>query len=291
MKTVRVAVLFGFGINCDHETAAVFRLVGAEADRLHVNRLIASPDLLSSYDILAIPGGFSFGDHLGSGRLLGNRLRFALRDPLRDFVANGGPVIGICNGFQVLVKTGLLPGPPAGGDTTPDFEQRASLALNESGRYEDRWVTLEFDQESPCVWTQGLTRIDCPVRHGEGRFVVEDESVLDEMDAAHQLVVRYVDPATPRGEGRTDERLPYPTSPNGSARNIAGVCDATGLVFGLMPHPEAVYAKWLHPDHTRYTAPEAEASVPVDERSLGEWEGEGLQMFRNAVEHVRNRSI
>ena len=291
MKTVRVAVLFGFGINCDHETAAVFRLVGAEADRLHVNRLIASPDLLSSYDILAIPGGFSFGDHLGSGRLLGNRLRFALRDPLRDFVANGGPVIGICNGFQVLVKTGLLPGPPAGGDTTPDFEQRASLALSESGRYEDRWVTLEFDQESPCVWTQGLTRIDCPVRHGEGRFVVEDESVLDEMDAAHQLVVRYVDPATPRGEGRTDERLPYPTSPNGSARNIAGVCDATGLVFGLMPHPEAVYAKWLHPDHTRYTAPEAEASVPVDERSLGEWEGEGLQMFRNAVEHVRNRSI
>ena len=116
MKTVRVAVLFGFGINCDHETAAVFRLVGAEADRLHVNRLIESPDLLSSYDILAIPGGFSFGDHLGSGRLLGNRLRFALRDPLRDFVANGGPVIGICNGFQVLVKTGLLPGPPAGGD-------------------------------------------------------------------------------------------------------------------------------------------------------------------------------
>lgn len=290
MKTVRVAVLFGFGINCDHETAAVFRLVGAEADRLHVNRLIESPDLLSSYDILAIPGGFSFGDHLGSGRLLGNRLRFALRDPLRDFVAKGGPVIGICNGFQVLVKTGLLPGPPAGGDTTPDFEQRASLAMNESGRYEDRWVTLEFDPESACVWTQGLTRIDCPVRHGEGRFVVEDESVLDEMDAAHQLVVRYVDPATPKGEGRTDERLPYPTSPNGSARNIAGVCDATGLVFGLMPHPEAIYAKWLHPDHTRYTAPEAEASVPVDERSLGEWEGEGLQMFRNAVEHVRNRS-
>ena len=151
-------------------------------------------------------------------------------------------------------------------------------------------MTLEFDPESACVWTQGLTRIDCPVRHGEGRFVVEDESVLDEMDAAHQLVVRYVDPATPKGEGRTDERLPYPTSPNGSARNIAGVCDATGLVFGLMPHPEAIYAKWLHPDHTRYTAPEAETSVPVDERSLGEWEGEGLQMFRNAVEHVRNRS-
>tara|TARA_B100000925_G_scaffold291088_1_gene277990 strand:+ start:1572 stop:2447 length:876 start_codon:yes stop_codon:yes gene_type:complete len=290
MPNVRVAVLFGFGINCDHETAAVFRLVGAEADRLHVNRLIESPEVLSTYDILAIPGGFSFGDHLGSGRLLGNRLRFALREPLRDFVANGGPVIGICNGFQVLVKTGLLPGPAAGGDLTPDFEQRASLALNESGRYEDRWVTLEFDPESPCVWTKGLTRIDCPVRHGEGRFVVEDERVLDAMDEAHQLTVRYVDPASPKGEGRTNELLPYPLSPNGSARNIAGVCDATGLVFGLMPHPEAIYAKWLHPDHTRYTAPEAEASVPVEERSLGEWEGEGLQIFRNAVEHVRSRS-
>ena len=129
-------------------------------------------------------------------------------------------------------------------------------------------MTLEFDPESPCVWTKGLTRIDCPVRHGEGRFVVEDESVLDRMDEAHQLTVRYVDPASPKGEGRTDALLPYPISPNGSARNIAGVCDATGLVFGLMPHPEAIYAKWLHPDHTRYTAPEAEASVPVEERAL-----------------------
>lgn len=289
MTDVRVAVLHGFGINCDHETAAVFRLVGATAERLHVNRLIDDPALLASFDILAIPGGFSFGDHLGSGRLLGNRLRFALRDPLRDFVARGGPVIGICNGFQVLVKTGLLPGPVGADDVMPDFVQRASLTLNESGRYEDRWVTLEFDPDSPCVWTRGLTRIDCPVRHGEGRFVAAEEALLDAMEDAHLLTVRYVDPSTEEGHGRTDEPLPYPLSPNGSARNIAGVCDPTGLVFGLMPHPEAVYAKWLHPDHTRYTAPDAlDVAPPSEDRVLGEWEGQGLQIFRNAVEHVRS---
>ena len=276
MKTVRVAVLFGFGINCDHETAAVFRLVGAEAERLHVNRLIESPDLLSSYDILAIPGGFSFGDHLGSGRLLGNRLRFALRDPLRDFVANGGPVIGICNGFQVLVKTGLLPGPPAGGDTTPDFEQRASLAMNESGRYEDRWVTLEFDSKSPCIWTKNIERIECPVRHGEGRFVMPTDGDLDQLASTHQLTVRYVDPLTEIGKGIQDDLLPFPLSPNGSMRNIAGICDATGLVFGLMPHPEAFYSMWLHPEHT---------SMDIGD----DWEGEGLQIFRNAVDYVRSQ--
>ncbi len=129
----RVAVLFGFGINCDHETKAVFELVGAEADRVHVNRFVSGESNLEAYDILAVPGGFSFGDHLGSGRLLGNRMRFAMRDALRTFVEAGKPIIGICNGFQVLVKTGLLPGPASGAP--PDFVQRGSLTLNDSGRY------------------------------------------------------------------------------------------------------------------------------------------------------------
>ena len=191
----------------------------------------------------------------------------------------GKPIIGICNGFQVLVKTGLLPGP---NGPLPDFEQRASLTLNDSGRYEDRWVTLEFDPESPCIWTKGMTRMDCPVRHGEGKFVMPSTTDFDALDADHQLTVRYVDPTTTPGEGITDAPLPFPLSPNGSMRNIAGVCDSTGLVFGLMPHPEAVYAKWLHPDHTRNTAP-----GPQHSDTLGEWEGEGLQMFRNAVEYAK----
>ena len=283
MSAPKVAVLFGFGINCDRETAAVFDLVGGKSERIHVNNFVQGNRVLEDFDILAVPGGFSFGDHLGSGRLMGNRMRFALREQLHAFVAAGKPIIGICNGFQVLVKTGLLPGPNA-SNPLPDFVQRASLTLNDSGRYEDRWVTLEFDPDSQCIWTKGIQRIDCPVRHGEGKFVMPSTTDFDALAANHQLAVRYVDPDTPVGQGVTDEPLPFPISPNGSMRNIAGVCDSTGLVFGLMPHPEAVYAKWLHPHHTRGSAP-----GPLSSEALGEWEGEGLQMFRNAVEYVLSK--
>ena len=280
MMAPRVAVLFGFGINCDHETKAVFEMVGAQAERIHVNRFVSGDADLSTYDILAVPGGFSFGDHLGSGRLLGNRMRFAMRESLMSFVNAGKPIIGICNGFQVLVKTGLLPGPET--DRSPDFLQRGSLTLNDSGRYEDRWVTLEFDPESPCIWTKGMVRIECPVRHGEGKYVMPSSEDLDRLSEHHQLTVRYVDPSTPVGAGITDEPLPYPLSPNGSMRNIAGICDASGLVFGLMPHPEAIYARWLHPEHTRHATPDTDG--------MDGWEGQGLQIFRNAVEYVNQRS-
>ena len=273
---VRVAVLFGFGINCDRETAAVFDMVGGTSERLHVNHLVQGNRSLEEFDILAVPGGFSFGDHLGSGRLLGNRLRFALREQLQKFVSSGKPIIGICNGFQALVKTGLLPGPET-ASLEPDLIQRASLTLNNTGRYEDRWVTLEFDSESPCIWTKGIQRIECPVRHGEGRFVMPTEKELDRLSVNHQLTVRYVDPSTEPGSGLSDNLLPFPVSPNGSMRNIAGICDPTGLVFGLMPHPEAFYTMWLHPEHT---------SMKLNE---DEWEGSGLQIFRNAVEYVRSQ--
>jgi phosphoribosylformylglycinamidine synthase len=273
---VRVAVLFGFGINCDRETAAVFDMVGGTSERLHVNNLVQGNRSLEEFDILAVPGGFSFGDHLGSGRLLGNRLRFALRDQLQKFVSSGKPIIGICNGFQALVKTGLLPG-PENASLEPDLIQRASLTLNNTGRYEDRWVTLEFDSQSPCIWTKGIQRIECPVRHGEGRFVMPTDAELDRLSSNHQLTVRYVDPSTDPGTNPSDELLPFPVSPNGSMRNIAGICDPTGLVFGLMPHPEAFYTMWLHPEHT---------SMKLNE---DEWEGSGLQIFRNAVEYVRSQ--
>ena len=275
-NNVRVAVLFGFGINCDRETAAVFDMVGGTSERLHVNNLVQGNRSLEEFDILAVPGGFSFGDHLGSGRLLGNRLRFALRDQLQKFVILGKPIIGICNGFQALVKTGLLPGPES-ASLEPDLIQRASLTLNNTGRYEDRWVTLEFDSESPCIWTKGIQRIECPVRHGEGRFVMPTDADLDHLSTNHQLTVRYVDPSTELGSGLSDDLLPFPLSPNGSMRNIAGICDPTGLVFGLMPHPEAFYTMWLHPEHT---------SMNLED---DQWEGSGLQIFRNAVEYVRSQ--
>ena len=251
-------------------------MVGGTSERLHVNHLVQGNRSLEEFDILAVPGGFSFGDHLGSGRLLGNRLRFALREQLQKFVSSGKPIIGICNGFQALVKTGLLPGPET-ASLEPDLIQRASLTLNNTGRYEDRWVTLEFDSESPCIWTKGIQRIECPVRHGEGRFVMPTETELDRLSANHQLTVRYVDPSTEPGSGLSDDLLAFPVSPNGSMRNIAGICDPTGLVFGLMPHPEAFYTMWLHPEHT---------SMKLNE---DEWEGSGLQIFRNAVEYVRSQ--
>ena len=275
MYTPKVAVLFGFGINCDHETAAVFDMVGGHSTRVHLNSFISGADDLANYDILAVPGGFSFGDHLGSGRLMGNRMRFSLREELTKFIGAGKPIIGICNGFQVLVKTGLLPGPEG---EVPDFIQRASLTLNDSGRYEDRWVTLEFNQHSNCIWTKGMTQIDCPVRHGEGKYVMPDRENLTKLAANNQIAVRYIDPNDTNTSIDRDTVLPFPISPNGSMMNIAGISDSTGLVFGLMPHPEAIYAQWLHPDFTRGTAPTIDSDI--------DWEGQGLQIFRNAVEYI-----
>ena len=266
MMEPQVAVLSGFGINCETETMAVFEMAGASADRVHVNRLVSEEIRLSDYQIMAIPGGFSFGDHLGSGRLMGNRLRFGLREQVREFVSSGKPVIGICNGFQVLVKMGLLP-----GDDEVSLTQTASLALNDSGHYENRWATLEFDPDSPCIWTHGLQRMRVPVRHGEGKFVTDDQDLLDKWDESGQLVARYVDPATAYPSAG-DEILPYPVSPNQSWRNIAGICDPSGLVFGLMPHPEANHSTWLGATWTREDPPHGE--------------GEGMGIFHNAVRHV-----
>ncbi len=261
-----VAVLSGFGINCETETMAVFEMAGASSERVHVNRLVNGELSLSNYDIMAIPGGFSFGDHLGSGRLMGNRLRFGLRSQVREFVKAGKPVIGICNGFQVLVKMGLLP-----GDEDVSLIQTASLALNDSGHYEDRWVTLEFDQNSPCIWTKGIKRMRVPVRHGEGKFVTDNRPLMDEWEDKGQIAVRYVDPDS-EYPSLSRNVLPYPTSPNQSWRNIAGVCDPSGLVFGLMPHPEANHSTWLGATWTR--------------EDVNHGEGEGMALFRNAVNYV-----
>ncbi|MBK00430.1 MAG: phosphoribosylformylglycinamidine synthase [Euryarchaeota archaeon] len=267
--SVKVAILTGFGINCDRETAAVFEMAGAKSERIHVNKLVNGEIDLQDYHIMAVPGGFSFGDHLGSGRLMGNRLRFGLREQVRKFVNDKKPIIGICNGFQVLVKMGLLP-----GDDDISFEQTASLTLNDSGHYEDRWVTLEFEKDSHCIWTKGLTRMRVPVRHGEGKFVTNNKKLLDKWNENGQLVVRYVDP-NQQYPSKSDELLPYPISPNSSWRNIAGVCDPTGLVFGLMPHPEANHSTWLGATWTR--------------ENLFHGQGEGMVIFHNAVNYAKSQ--
>ena len=211
---------------------------GPTVETWHVSRLIESPAALDRFQILTIPGGFSYGDDLGAGRILATRLGTVLGDALRRFHDRGGLVLGICNGFQVLVRSGLLPGgPPAA---------RATLARNDSGRFEARWVRLvPRPGLSPFVSSPSAATIELPVAHGEGRFVTAEPRDLDALDRAGQIVLKYAD-----AEGRPTED--YPANPNGSAGAVAGLCDPTGRIFGLMPHPERFIEPWHHPRWTRH---------------------------------------
>ena len=261
---VRALVLTGFGINCDLETQAALNRAGAEADRVHLNDIIEKPALLDAYHILAFPGGFSFGDDVASGKILANRLRYKLGGPLKQFVDAGKLVIGICNGFQVMVKLGILPLFDA------EFVQEVTLTHNDSGRFENRWVCLRTAPDTRCIWLRGIARLELPVRHGEGKFIPRDDTVLQRLRDNGQVAVRYVMPdgATARGG--------FPANPNGSVDDIAGICDPTGRIFGLMPHPEAFVDRTNHPRWTREDLPE---------------EGLGLQVFRNAVEYAQQRLV
>jgi len=245
----------GFGINCEAETAHAFQLAGAAVEPVHLNDLIEDPALLAGSQILALAGGFSFGDHLGAGKVLANRLRRRLGQALSRFVEDGGLVLGICNGFQTMVRIGLVPHGGLG-------EQTVALAPNRHGCFLDGWVTLAVDPDSPCVFTRGMTTLQVPVRHGEGRVIAAGDQ-LDRIRACHLAPVRYADAAT----GQPTER--FPDNPNGSVDSIAGLCDGTGRVFGLMPHPEAFLHPQNHPGWRR--------------RDLATREGDGLALFRNAV--------
>ncbi len=262
---VKTAVLRAPGINCNHETALAFELAGATAEELHVNDLIADPKRLRDYQILAFPGGFSFGDDIASGQVLARKIKYRLAEPLAEFVAAGKLVLGICNGFQVLVKLGLLPATTSGQSVAPvdtAWTQEAALTHNESGRFEDRWVNLKVASDSRCVFTKGLPDvIYLPVRHGEGRFVPRDPKLLERLREAGQIVVRYSDEKGSSG--------PYPQNPNGSVDDIAGICDSTGRVFGLMPHPEVFVRSSQHPRWTRGAGGEID----------------GIAIFKNAVNY------
>jgi phosphoribosylformylglycinamidine synthase len=259
MPHPRALVLRAPGTNCDEETAAAWRRAGAAVETWHIGRLLETPHALDDFAILTIPGGFSYGDDLGAGRILATRLGSALGDALGRFHARGGLILGICNGFQVLVKAGLLPGGPDG--------PRATLTFNESGHFEARWVRLApLAGRSPFV--TGTEPIELPVAHGEGRFLLADASGLAALEANGQVVLRYVDAS---GHPTQD----YPANPNGSPGAVAGVCDPTGRVFGLMPHPER-HIEAIH--HPRW--PRSAASVEGHE-------GDGLRIFRDAVRAVR----
>jgi len=259
----KVCILRSAGTNCDKETAAAFKLAGAEPELLHINSLVSRQRMLGDFHILALPGGFSYGDDIASGKIFANELRFKLADSLRQFIAEGKLIIGICNGFQILVKSGLLPG------TRPDRCSHCaplrdtSLIINDSGKFEARWVYLK--PSGKCVWTKGLKKIIyLPVAHGEGKFVTQDKSVLSRLKKNKQIVFQYCD-----AKGKLSG---YPDNPNGSMENIAGICDETGRVFGLMPHPERhIFA----------------AAHPRNWNKIAEAEGDGLQIFRNGVEYIK----
>lgn len=254
----KTLILRTAGTNCDAETAHAFTLAGATVDTVHLNRILDDPTLLDGYQILALAGGFSYGDDIAAGRILANQITQRLGDDVRRFIDAGKPVLGVCNGFQVLVKTDLLPG-HAGGDATAGDEgggpggQSATLTHNDCARFVCEWVRVKSVSKK-CVWTADLGELELPIAHGEGRFVAGSPDVLSALHANDQIALTYV--------GK---------NPNGSQGDIAGVCDASGLVLGLMPHPERFVTAYQHPAWTS--------------RGLT-GEGAGLTVFRNAVRHV-----
>ncbi|KJS16221.1 MAG: phosphoribosylformylglycinamidine synthase [Peptococcaceae bacterium BRH_c4b] len=252
-----VCVLRTDGTNCDEETFYAFAKAGGDCRMVHVNQLRSGEEKLSSYHILALPGGFSYGDDVHSGKVLAVELTSLLKEQLQEFVEAGKPVLGICNGFQVLVRTGLLPERKIGTINT-------TLMHNDSGKFECRWVNL-LVEDSPCIFTRGMTEktISIQVAHGEGRFYTDPET-LNRIESSRQVVFRYCD------AGGKATAL-YPANPNGSLNAIAGICDETGLVMGLMPHPERFVEKTQHPNWRRGI----------------EGDPHGLAVFQNAVSYAR----
>jgi phosphoribosylformylglycinamidine synthase len=233
---------------------------------VHINRVLESPRLPDAFQILCLPGGFSYGDDIAAGRILANQIRHHLQDTLHEFKAAEKLILGICNGFQILLKSGLLL-------DDVDAMPPATLTWNNSGRFEDRWVQLVPDQDQ-CVFLQGVESMYLPVAHAEGKFVVSNANVMQELDSRGQLALRYTDESAlradrPEGTG-PGEVVPFPFNPNGSQGNVAGVCDASGRVFGLMPHPER------HIDHTHH---------PRWTRMERRTHGDGLVIFQNAVHY------
>lgn len=267
MGRPRALVIRAAGTNCDRELMRGLTLAGADPELVHLDALVRDARPLATCDLIALPGGFSYGDDIASGRIFAVRLRERLYEPFRQALARGCPVIGICNGFQILVQAGLLPG-PAPGEPWPAAPPRQTVALAENiqARFVDRWVRVQFERDSVCAWTRGVAEafadldpqtqrqaLQLPVAHGEGRLVAASPQILADLQRTGRVAVRY------------DEEV------NGSQDGIAGLCDASGLVFGLMPHPER-YLDWTrHPFWTRLPTRLRRRPTP------------GLMIFRNAV--------
>jgi phosphoribosylformylglycinamidine synthase I len=273
VSKVKAIILTGNGTNCEMEMAHACRQASADkVDIVHISELLFGEKRLSDYAFLNLPGGFLDGDDLGSAKAGANRFLHAriaglnemLIEELLKFIAEGKLILGVCNGFQLMVKLGLLPA--LNGNFT---KQSSTLTFNDSGRFEDRWVYLKANAKSPCVFTKGIDVVYYPVRHGEGKFVPESDKILVEIKKKNLHAFQY---STAYGA----PEMGYPANPNGSTDAIAGICNETGRLFGLMPHPEAFLHRTNHPRWTRETLPE---------------EGQGLAIFRNAVSFIRSNEF
>lgn len=269
--SVRALVLAGFGLNCDLETTHALNLAGAEAERVHISQLTgtaaqpATADL-GDYHILVFDGGFSWADDHGAGVLFASRMRSHLGGRLREFLQDGGLVLGICNGFQALVNLGLLP------MLDSQWQRGVALAANDCGNFQDRWVELLTEADSHCLLTKGIDRLDLPIRHGEGKLVCEPE-VLARLEGEGLVAFRYGNGKGRRADGR------FPANPNGSLADIAGLCDPSGRVLGLMPHPEGFYRLSQHPDWTLWRERSRREGKELNPHQAGA----GLDIFINAV--------
>ena len=275
MRLAKAIVLTGNGTNCEVEAAHACRLAGFDEVRIaHISELLYGDVRLDDFHFLNMTGGFLDGDDLGSAKAQANRLKNAriagsnehLIDQILRFIIDGKLILGVCNGFQLMVKMGLLPAL----DGTY-LNQSATLTFNDCGRFQDRWVYMKCDPDSPSVFTQGITDgIYLPIRHGEGKFLVESQEVLDRIESLHLSVLKYSD------ADYSAPTMEFPLNPNGSTNAIAGLCDESGRLMGLMPHPEAFLHRTNHPRWTRETLPE---------------EGDGLILFRNAVTYIRSNLL
>lgn len=270
MRDVNVLVLTGYGLNCDHETAYAFELAGARATRVHINSLIDGTARLDDFQILVFIGGFGWGDDHGAGVIQATRMKTNMGRQLIDFVEAGNLVLGICNGFQALVNIGLLPG------LAQNYDRRSvALTYNDCGNFRDQWVYLKVNPSSPCVFTREVDLAELPVRHGEGKFFA-DEATLTELQRNDLVAIRYAMPDGAPAQGR------FPFNPNGSVADIAGICDPTGRIFGLMPHPEGYHHPTNHPDWTRRRVIERRGGgAPRTHTPVG------VRMLQNAVDYIR----
>ncbi len=271
MRDVNVLILSGYGLNCDHETAHAFRLAGANPCFVHINSLIAGDARLEDFHIMVFIGGFSWADDHGAGVIQAVRLKTHIGDKILEFVDRGNLILGICNGFQALVNFGLLPG------FNQDYSQRRlALTFNDCGNFRNQWVYLKTNPASPCVFTRGIDAAEFPVRHGEGKFYAAEDT-LDLLLENNQVALQYARP-----DGRPAQGS-FPYNPNGSLHDIAGICDPTGRIFGLMPHPEA-YNHWTnHPDWTRRREKDKR-----QKRSPETGPTVGIRMLQNAVDYFQD---